>query len=458
MNFPAVHYSDKVFRNVAVVHVVDLVEGLLDEILNQKPLGLLFIVPENESEKASALQELMDYYLNMPVYFLKETEDLKEIYGKLKSQVIGNKGRNSASTTFQLIVTDNEPVIEDVTEAAVLMGVFSENESEMHSEKPIIVLSASYDSGSMAPGLNGDVNSASGFMAMNDIARSLRTLYDDRDLKDNSEFEMIFLLTPGASNDYELTSNFLQSLNTKVSDRIQFVLCLDHLGSSADMTLHMGATQNSEEAEQFVRQTLKNLKSGVVDMGGSLKFQKKTKPGSFYEWEHLRYQENGFTAGTLTSLEKTEFSSRFEKFSLFDSKSSFNKKAYARNVQAITEFLTRLVFRFPVDHVYSLTKDTVNMNRLENQLTFFGSTSRYLTSVTKGSNMLKELVRLFSSHIGNVRTKFLRVVEPKFFKESPRYKMQILEDEWQYPGILPWFVFAGVIYGLYQLWQAFKGK
>ena len=50
MNFPAVHYSDKVFRNVAVVHLLDLVDGLIDDILTQWPLGVVFIVPEQESE------------------------------------------------------------------------------------------------------------------------------------------------------------------------------------------------------------------------------------------------------------------------------------------------------------------------------------------------------------------------------------------------------------------------
>lgn len=107
------------------------------------------------------------------------------------------------------MIADSEPYIEESTEAAVLMGLFSENEEELHSEKPIIVVSASYDSASMSPHLNGNVNAASGFMAINDIARSLRTLFDDRDLKLNSEFEVIFVLTPGASTDYELTSNFL---------------------------------------------------------------------------------------------------------------------------------------------------------------------------------------------------------------------------------------------------------
>lgn len=122
----------------------------------------------------------------------------------------------------------------------------------------------------------------------------------------------------------------------------------------------MGATLNAENDESFVRKTLKTLKSSALDLGGNLKFQKKTKPGAFYEWEHLRYQENGLTAGTLTSHPKQTLNSRFDKYSLFDNEKNFNRKAYQRNVQAITEFLTRIVFSFEKDHVFTQSNEIVN--------------------------------------------------------------------------------------------------
>jgi hypothetical protein len=57
------------------------------------------------------------------------------------------------------------------------------------------------------------VNHASGMMAINDLARIFRSLNDDSALKDSAKFDLMFILTPGSGLDYEITGNFLTSLN-----------------------------------------------------------------------------------------------------------------------------------------------------------------------------------------------------------------------------------------------------
>ena len=47
VSFPAVHYSDQVFRNVAVIHIKDLTKGLVSQILASKPIGIVFILPSS---------------------------------------------------------------------------------------------------------------------------------------------------------------------------------------------------------------------------------------------------------------------------------------------------------------------------------------------------------------------------------------------------------------------------
>lgn len=55
MNFPAVHFTDNVYRNVAMIHLNDLVEGVIEKILNAKPFGLLIVLPEDDSQLSSKI-------------------------------------------------------------------------------------------------------------------------------------------------------------------------------------------------------------------------------------------------------------------------------------------------------------------------------------------------------------------------------------------------------------------
>jgi hypothetical protein len=48
LNFPAVHFTDNVYRNVAVIHLRDLYDGVIEKIINTKPFGLLILLPESD--------------------------------------------------------------------------------------------------------------------------------------------------------------------------------------------------------------------------------------------------------------------------------------------------------------------------------------------------------------------------------------------------------------------------
>jgi len=174
------------------------------------------------------------------------------------------------------------------------------------AENPLIVLSGSYDTLSIAPQMGKGLNAASGLMAINDIARTFGTLLDDAGLKSSAKYDLMFILTPGAGVNYEATNTFLDALSSKIAERIQFVLCLDHLASEGPLTLHVGST-SGEEQESFAKATLKLMKQVASLTNTQVSFAKKFTAGNFYEFEHLRYSEHGIVAATLTSLSQKKF-------------------------------------------------------------------------------------------------------------------------------------------------------
>lgn len=56
LNFPAVHFSDNVYRNVAVIHLSDMFEGVIEQIINSKPFGLLIILPESDAKMSVGIR------------------------------------------------------------------------------------------------------------------------------------------------------------------------------------------------------------------------------------------------------------------------------------------------------------------------------------------------------------------------------------------------------------------
>jgi len=83
-----------------VVHLNDLVDGLIEKILNSKPFGVLIILPTEESKMNEGVKKLWldvqavlsSNYLNIPIFFSFENEETMSLYKKLALSAEANKG------------------------------------------------------------------------------------------------------------------------------------------------------------------------------------------------------------------------------------------------------------------------------------------------------------------------------------------------------------------------------
>lgn len=224
----------------------------------------------------------------------------------------------------------------------VFYGVITDN---LHnSENPIIVISTSYDSLSIAPQMTQGINQGSSIFVLSEISKIIKGLNADPDLnlKERAKYDIMFVLTPGSSSDYEVTNQFISTMNALIVEKIKLVICIDSLGFKGPLTAHVGNVNN--EQEEFAKGIFKTLKLSASLNNKSISFTKKLLPDSFYEWEHLRYSEHNLIAFTITSNPSKTFSSKFDKFSLYDTVSHFDYEAFKQNTEIVAEFIVRALY------------------------------------------------------------------------------------------------------------------
>lgn len=184
---------------------------------------------------------------------------------------------------------------------------------------------------------------------------------------------------------------------------------MDSIAYSNDLTLHFG--QVTPKESKFAKETLVSLRESAKKFNKNIKFNKKQDPGSFYEWEHLRYSEKSFFSGTLTSHKADTFSNAFEKNSVFDTELNFDRVAYEENIKIISEFLSKLIFpNISTEGNFIGGDDNlVDLNMQQQLIKFLSHNPRIPTQLTGESKVAQELQRLLKFHVKNTKTRRIRV-------------------------------------------------
>lgn len=424
----------------------DITLDKLVEVLNSKPLGLLLILP-NVAQKdiGSKLEKmwveiqetLATHRLNIPIYFTQEDSDKIELYNELrqekekKQKGIDDEGMFFKTTPY-MEVKGSDPTLIPSLELSVLYGVMKSDEELKSSHKPLVLITASYDFLSISPGMSKGVNAASGMMAIYDLSRIFAQVLEDPRLKDSAQYDFMFILTPGSSMDYEISGQFIESLNPRLKENIKFILSLDSIAYANDLTLHFGNV-NSKESK-FAKETLVLMRETVSGFEKDLKFNKKPSAGNFYEWEHIRYSDKGFFAGTLTSNPTEAFENKYAKFSVFDTEQNFDAAAYQENLKIVSEFLFKLIFPDFKDKesFFSSDESLVDTSINTQLIKFLSKNPRTPSELTEGSKVTQELHRLMKFHIKNTKVRRIRVNNPRFYQDTPViHKMKYYRSESQ---------------------------
>jgi hypothetical protein len=296
-----------------MLRLEDITLDSLVGYINSNPLGVLLMLPNVPQKDISVELEklwitvqdtLSTHKINIPIYFTVETEESMQLYNELEQFRIDSENGNVDNffLTRQIPyfeVKAADPKLVESLELTVLYGVLKTDEEVRNSDKPLVLITASYDYMTIAPSIGNGVNTASGVLAILDLSRFFSQLLEDSKLKMSAEYDFMFILTPGSFMDYEPSGQFIESLNQRIQDKVKFVLSLDSIAYDNDLTIHMGNVNQKES--QFAKNIMVQLKKASSLYGKEFKLVKKPQPEVFYEWEHIRYSEKGFFAATMTS-------------------------------------------------------------------------------------------------------------------------------------------------------------
>ncbi|TNV81984.1 hypothetical protein FGO68_gene14046 [Halteria grandinella] len=340
LNFIVAHYSSDIFRKAAIISFYDVlyassVQAMLSQILSQKPLGLLFLVPEKltKSEIFGTYPDVSNWEelqmilskqsLEIPVYFVKEEEQTVAFYneqrevaflkatGQIRSQNWWSQLFSIEIPEFVAFTNPGEATVQEENTVEVFYSLLSFS-SVPDSNRPIIAISASYDALSIAPELSiGMGASGASLLAVLSLAKIFNEVkHSKRFNASDFEYDILFILSPTASLKYEATQQFLEILKTNIRESIRLVVCLDSLIDQYNnideqlLYVHGLVTELSEKFTQQLKLTVGN---------------KNEEQRGVQTFEHTVYKDKGIPAITVSSLYRPYLQSIYQKYSIFDS-------------------------------------------------------------------------------------------------------------------------------------------
>jgi hypothetical protein len=95
---------------------------------------------------------------------------------------------------------------------------------------PTIAVVAYYDTFGAAPDMaTGSDSNGSGVVAVLELARLFSKLYNG--FRTHGAFNLLFVLTGAGHQNYAGTKDWLQTVDSRILDSLQFVLCLDSIAA-----------------------------------------------------------------------------------------------------------------------------------------------------------------------------------------------------------------------------------
>ncbi|XP_056614058.1 BOS complex subunit ncln isoform X1 [Triplophysa dalaica] len=366
--------ADVLSRRCVMMRLVDFSFETYQKALRQSAGAVVIILPQNMSTMPQDIvqqfmelePELLATETAVPVYFALEDEELLSIYHQTQ---ISSSGQGSSSAAEVLIHTATANGFQMVTSGAQSKAVSDWAITSLEGrltgsggeELPSIVLVAHYDSFGVAPWLSyGADSNGSGVAVLLELARLFSRLYSYK--RTHAGYNLLFFLSGGGKFNYQGTKRWLEDNldhtdSSLLQDNVAFVLCLDTLGNSDNLHLHVSKPPK-EGSPQYT--LLTELETVIANQHPDLKFSMVHKKINLADdtlaWEHERFGIRRLPAFTLSHLDSHRSP---ERHSIMDMRSVLpsldgageattgphvDMRKLSRNTKAIAETLARVIY------------------------------------------------------------------------------------------------------------------
>ncbi|XP_059425033.1 BOS complex subunit ncln isoform X4 [Carassius carassius] len=414
-------------RRCVMVRLADFSYEKYQRALRQSAGAVVIILPQNMS---TVPQDMVQQFMELepellatetivPVYFALEDEELLSIYTQTQISS-SSQGASSAAEVLLHTATANgfQMVTSGAQSKAVSDWAITSLEGRLTGsggeDLPTIVLVAHYDSFGVAPWLSyGADSNGSGVAVLLELARLFSRLYSYK--RTHAGYNLLFFLSGGGKFNYQGTKRWLEDNldhtdSSLLQDNVAFVLCLDTLGNSDNLHLHVSKPPKEGSPQHLL---LKELETVSAQQHPDLKFSMVHKKINLADdtlaWEHERFGIRRLPAFTLSHLESHRSPVRH---SIMDMRPHVDLTKLSRNTKVIAEALARVIYNLTDKGVGGdlqiFTEQMVQEDQLESMVDWLTAQPRAAQLLDKDSSIVNTLEYYLNRYLKDVKRHLVR--------------------------------------------------
>ncbi|KAJ3450925.1 nicalin [Anaeramoeba flamelloides] len=286
---------------------------------------------------------LVEKEFRVPIYFVHEDE-VSHLFsfdnlnpnkkGSYNLKIVGKPG--------------NKKKIKQVSSLEAWLPTDLDEEGKL---KPTIVLTANYDTFSVSPALSSGLESGNNAVGvLVELSRLFTKLYNNPQTK--GQYNLLFVLNGGSKQNYLGTKKWISSVDRKVLESVELVLCLDSLSIYDDdleneliddLFLHY-STGGKIEIGKTVPTEFQSI-SKLFGINTQIVTKKIMKNNPLISFEHEIFYRKKLKAITVSNFKS--YNQTIRKGSLLDLQSGSNPTA--RPMKTVTtliaEFLSKMIYK-----------------------------------------------------------------------------------------------------------------
>ena len=370
------------------------------------------------------------------MYFTYETDELKTIYEELKKeyeyyQKTENKSENKDSSKKSLLdflnikesylhfsLSVKEPKLKKSLNLENIYG-FLEVPSQNGSPNPIIAIVAHYDTLGIISDLPQGINSnGSGIIALLELIRIISKIYEN--YESVIKYDILFVLTAGGNENFKGTEYFINNLEPSISENLQYVLCLDSIGSlneKDNLFLHLSRFPREYEVTPNKLYSIFNTTAKNMDINLNYIKKKVFLSEDFVPWEHEQFSKKKIISATLSTLMAPP-EDIFTRNLFTDVDMDLN--VVSKNIKFIVESLLEFLFDYDNANftIFKDDKTLIDSKNLETMYNYLKKTPRFPLSIERGSKFNNDMFSYFNSYLQRVKRESFEFNEIQFYENN----------------------------------------
>jgi len=401
-------------RYIVMIPLADFDVALLDELINERQAeALLILLPRDSSLLTPDLlqkwrgyeTQLFEREVKIPVYFAFEDQELKDLSHRVKTMsedtAIGSLFDSfvNSADLYQMVLTGSEPTLMKEVTVANYQGWLAGKASD-EATNPTIALVAHYDTFAVAPGLARGADSASGVVALLELSRLFSELY--KSVGSHGRYNLLFVLTGGSRLNFAGAKHWLDKVDSRILESVEFSLCLDSIGNDQGLNLHVSRVPKEEPLQSL----FEDFKSTAADMKiqWNVVHKKINISNPDVDWEHEQFSRKRVPGGTLSHIKAA--APVWGRSHVYDDVKSVNIPVLVRNIQFVAESLAKHIYKTPKGSFPIFSGSlAVDQNFVSTFLNYSASIPRAVSQFSKTSPFLQELENLLQTATGEAVTR-----------------------------------------------------